>query len=172
MPVEPPTKATVPRSTLSADMPDPTFALIALLREDLKGMREMMISQQERINRLEQHQRDADIALARESTSQPPTDTNPGPSKVGKSIPKEPQIHSFSGKTEDQTSTKAKSFIYSFQKVGALSCMSEQDMLALADCYLNDAAAKWMMHLESSDSKPTSLTSLQSKMMAEFVPAD
>ena len=160
MPVEPPTEATVPRSTLYADMPNPKFALIALLRKDLKGMREIMISQQERINQLEQHQRDADIALARESTSQPPTGTNPGPSKVGKYIPKAPQIYSFSGKTEDQTSTKVKSFIYSVQKVGALFCMSEQDMLDLADYYLTDAAAKWMMLLESSDSKPTSLTSL------------
>ena len=85
---------------------------------------------------------------------------------------KPPQIAPFSGKIEQQNSTKVKAFMFSIRKVGLIANMSEADMLALADCYLQDKAATWKMSLEARGEKPRSLEKLQQALIEEFVPAD
>ena len=45
-------------------------------------------------------------------------------------------------------------------------------MLNLADCYLRDRAATWMMNLEATECKPKKVSDLQEAMSKEFVPAD
>ena len=88
------------------------------------------------------------------------------------SLAKPPQIAPFSGKIEQQNSTKVKSFMFSIRKVGLVANMSETDMLALADCYLQDKAATRMMSLQARGEKHRSLEKLQKALIDEFVPAD
>ena len=67
---------------------------------------------------------------------------------------------------------KVKGFLYNVRKVGNLSNMSDQEMLNLAECHLQDNAATWMMDLEEEGKKPESLDELEKMMLAEFVPSD
>ena len=45
-------------------------------------------------------------------------------------------------------------------------------MLDLADCYLRDRAATWVMNLEANECKPETVRDLQEAMFKEFLPAD
>ena len=45
-------------------------------------------------------------------------------------------------------------------------------MLELADCYLTDRAAMWLMNLEQLNTKPASMADLQTAMIDEFVQPD
>ncbi len=60
---------------------------------------------------------------------------------------------------------------YNVRKVGALSNMPEERMLELDECYLQDKAAAWMMRLEKTNKKLTTITELQECMISEFVPS-
>lgn len=83
-----------------------------------------------------------------------------------------PQIAAYSGSRDQQTSTKVKSFVFNVRKVGQMNKMSEASMVAFADCYLQDRAARWMMRLEDSNEKPSSMSELQDAMIKEFIPPD
>ena len=81
-----------------------------------------------------------------------------------------PRIAPFSIKWVDQTSTRVKAFVYSIRKVGEIVTMTEHDMLAVADCYLQNRAATWMMGLEDGNENPETVSDLRVVIIREFVP--
>ncbi len=85
---------------------------------------------------------------------------------------KPPPIPAYSGKEEERSSVRVKGFFYSIKTVGKLSKMSEENLLALAECHLQDKASRWIMRLEREGKKPITLDELQSEMLKEFVPSD
>lgn len=82
---------------------------------------------------------------------------------------KAPSIPFFNG-GDNRTSSKVKSSIYNVKKAGAFSGISEERLLALAECYFTDSAAVWLMNLEERGEKPASIEALQRSMIKEFVP--
>lgn len=85
---------------------------------------------------------------------------------------KAPPVTCYSGKPSERNSEKFRSFFYSVCKFGALNHYSDEQMLAFAECYLQDRAAFWIMRLEREGNKPTSLDALKKAMIEEFVPAN
>ncbi len=53
-----------------------------------------------------------------------------------------------------------------------LSNVDDDKLAELAECHFQDKAAAWIMRLEQSSTKPTTLADLQAAMISEFVPAD
>ena len=129
------------------ETPNPTPNEVRLLQTIVNSQREQLLLLQERTH------------------SRRPS---PSPSQAVKA----PPIPAFSGSNEERSSIKVKGFIYNVRKVGALSSMSEPQMLALAECHLQAVAANWMMRLEQTKTKPATLEQLESLMIKEFVPSD
>lgn len=136
-------------------------SVINSLQEEVKSLKNTMKTQTELIQKLQ----------ARLEGTDAPTMQTHIPS-AGRNSIKAPPISMFAGKVEDRNSEKVKSFFYSVQRYGKLCNYSESNMLDLAECYLQDRAASWMMRLENENRKPESLEDLQKAMMDEFVPAN
>ena len=137
-----------------------TAAMFDALPEELTRMRQNVNEQQSRISEL--------LTARPDSASHPHAASLQTHSQSAKL----PQIAPFSGKREDQTSTRVKAFVYNIRKVGQIATMTEPDMLALADCYLQDRAATWILGLEHANKKPKTVSDLQVALIREFVPPD
>lgn len=85
---------------------------------------------------------------------------------------KSPPVSCYSGKPSERTSEKVKSFFYSIHKFGILNKYNDEQLVAFAECYLQDRAASWIMRLETNGTKPTTLEDLKKAMIKEFVPAN
>lgn len=83
---------------------------------------------------------------------------------------KMPLMRIFSGKAEERSSTRKKSFIFNLRKFESISGYDEQQMLGLADCHLQDRARVWMISLKRECKKPESVQELQAAMIKDFVP--
>ncbi|PXF44159.1 hypothetical protein BWQ96_06086 [Gracilariopsis chorda] len=135
--------------------------MLSSLQEEVQSLKATLKTQTELIEKLQ---------ARLESTNNVTVQTRT-PS-AGKNTIRAPPITMFAGKAEDRNSEKVKSFFYSIPKYGKLCNYSEHNMLDLAECYLQDRAASWMMRLENENRKPTSLEELQKTMVDEFVPAN
>lgn len=124
------------------------------LHQQIQDLLNVMKVQQEQINNMQRTNNSRQTGGSRNNTI------------------KAPPVPAYSGKKDEKSSVKVKGFIYNVRKVGALSNMDEAQLLTLAECHLQDNAASWMMRLEESDAKPTTLDQLQTMMVKEFVPSD
>ncbi len=79
---------------------------------------------------------------------------------------KAPPIPVFTGKSQDCTSVKVKSFIFSVRRMGCLSnTQNDMQLVQLATCHLQERAALWISRIESTPDMPQTLAELQSAMM-------
>lgn len=136
--------------------------VIQSLRSEIQMMRQTMAAQDARIENL--------LTLVEQGTVNQGSSGNAGEGSCDLRSIKAPQLCSYAGNHDERTSTKVKSFIYNVRKVGRLSGFRDQKMVELADCYLQDRAAVWMMGLERNNQKPRTVDELQTAMLREFVP--
>eukprot|EP00171_Calliarthron_tuberculosum_P003841 IDg3841t1 len=81
-----------------------------------------------------------------------------------------PTIPFYSGEGKECTSAKVKSFMYNVKKAGEFSEYDEPRTLALAECYLTDAAAVWLEKLEQEGKKPIQSTTFVRPSFASLYP--
>ena len=145
-----------------------TAAAMQEMQEQLQSMRDLVEAQQAQIVQLT-----SEVQLSRTTAqgSAPPHQQRTVLNSPSAAPTKIPQINSFTGTREEQTSTKVRAFIYNVKKVWKPGKMTEASMLDLADCYLRDRAATWVMNLEANDCKLETVRDLQLAMFKEFLPA-
>ena len=125
------------------------------LQAQIRSLLDVVKAQQEQLNKLHTE-----------------SDVRQGQPHGGSQTVKAPPIPAYCGNKDERSSVKVRGFVYNVRKVGALSCMNEAQMLALAECHLQANAAAWMMSMEKADTKPTTLDELQNMLIKEFVPSD
>lgn len=125
------------------------------LLQELSAMRDTIAAQQAQIATLLSNQERAAV--------------NDAPEMTENRVVRAPPMASFYGKQEERSSTRVKSFVYNLRKTGRLSGYNEWQMIELADCYLQDRAAIWMMGLERDGKKPRTTEELQEAMIREIV---
>ncbi len=146
----------------------PTPQSFRELMAKVNRLQQTITTQQTLIDNLKKSAENArqDNPVAEDAPTQSTSDSN-----ILRSL-KAPPIPIFSGKSDERTTTKVRGFIYNVRKTGKLTNLTEEKLVELAECHLQDKAAAWIMRLEQNDAKPTTIDDLQTMMISEFVPHD
>lgn len=146
----------------------PTPQSFRELMAKVNRLQQTITTQQTLIDNLKKSSENArqDNPVAEDAPTQSTSDSN-----ILRSL-KAPPIPIFSGKSDERTTTKVRGFIYNVRKTGKLTNLTEEKLVELAECHLQDKAAAWIMRLEQNDAKPTTIDDLQTMMISEFVPHD